>query len=432
MKPVLIKLKNGLRVVFIDTKVFPSLTTLLLIGAGSRYENKVNNGIAHFFEHMAFKGSNKYPTALEISTLLDGLGSEHNAFTAKDHTGYWIKAPTKHYSTLIDILSEMILNPLLQEEEINREKGVIVEEINMYEDTPQYKVWDLFEGLLYPGNALGHDTTGRKETVTKFNRNTFTDYMREYYSPSNAVLVVAGGMSHGLNLRSEKDDSKFNTFRDLIEQKFSQWKDVKTNQFEKFVDRQNRPEILVHYKKTEQAHLVLGYRGLSRDNQDKYVQSLLMAILGGGMSSRLFYEVRERRGLCYYIQSGRETFAETGYVFTRAGLNIDINKINEAIKVIVSEHKKISDGKLSDEELIKAKEMIKGRLILSLEDSNNLANFIGKKLLLENKIEKPEDLIKKIEQVSKDEIIDLAKKIFIQEKLNLAVIGPFREEEIKI
>src|SRR4030042_1855224 len=177
MKPQLHTLKNGLRLIIVDTKTFPSLTTLLLVNAGSRYENKENNGVAHFFEHMAFKGSKKYPTALDISTLLDGLGSEHNAFTSKDHTGYWIKAPTKHFSTSVDILSEMILHPLLKVDEVEREKGVIIEEINMYEDQPQYKVWDLFESLLYPDNPLGFDTTGTKQTVSKFTRQTFLDYM---------------------------------------------------------------------------------------------------------------------------------------------------------------------------------------------------------------------------------------------------------------
>ena len=419
MEPQLVSLKNGLRVMMVDTKTFPSLTALLLVGAGSRFENEKNNGVAHFFEHMAFKGSKKYPTALDISTLLDGLGSEHNAFTSKDHTGYWIKAPTKHFSTSVDILSEMILNPLLKEEEISREKGVIIEEINMYEDQPQYKVWDLFESLLYPDSPLGFDTIGKKETVSKFSRQTFLDYMNSFYNPKNSILIIAGGL-----------DNKEN-YQKIVEQKFGVWGGREKNIFTKFIENQKKQGTLIYHKKTEQAHLVVGFKGLNTNDPDRYVQNVLMAILGGGMSSRLFYEVRERRGLCYYIQSGTETFNDTGYVFTRAGLNINVKKINEAIKIILGEHQKIAEAKIEDKELVKAKEMIKGRLILSFEDSNNLASFVGKKLMFENKLITPEEVIKKIDEVTKSQVVNLAKKLFIKEKSNLAVIGPFEKTDFK-
>lgn len=418
MQPKIDTLKNGLQVVMVDTKTFPSLTTLLLVNAGSRYENKENNGVAHFFEHMAFKGSKKYPTALDISSLLDGLGSEHNAFTSKDHTGYWIKAPTKHFSTSVDILSEMILHPLLKQEEVEREKGVIIEEINMYEDQPQYKVWDLFESLLYQDNPLGYETTGTKTTVSKFLRQTFLDYMNNFYNPKNSILIIAGGL-----------DNKEN-YQKIVEQKFGDWRGQEKNNFIKFIESQKKQETLIYHKKTEQAHLVLGFKGLNTNDPDRYTQAVLMAILGGGMSSRLFYELRERRGLCYYIQSGAETFDDTGYVFTRAGLNIDVKKINEAIKVILAEHQKIVEAKFENKELNKAKEMIKGRLILSLEDSNDLASFIGRKLMFENELVTPEEVIAKIDQVTKNQVVNLAKKLFIKEKSNLAVIGPFEDSQI--
>ncbi len=391
-----------------------------MVNAGSRYENKKNNGVAHFFEHMAFKGSKKYPTALEISTLLDGLGSEHNAFTAKDHTAYWIKTPTKHFSTSVDILSQMILHPLLKEEEIEREKGVIIEEINMYEDQPQYKVWDLFETLLYPKNPLGYETTGTKQSVSKFSRQTFLDYMNQFYNPKNSILIVAGGLNNNEN------------YQKIIEQKFEKWQGNEKNNFLSFTKVQEKPELLVHYKKTEQAHLVLGFRGIMANDPERYIENVLMAILGGGMSSRLFYEVRERRGLCYYIQSGMETFVDTGYVFTRAGLNIDIKKINEAVKVILNEHHKIVQGKIEDKELIKAKEMLKGRLILFLEDSNNLATFMGKRLMFEDSLVPPDEILKKIDEVTKDQVITLAKRLFKKNKLNLAIIGPFKRSQIPL
>jgi len=418
-------LKNGLSVVLVDTKTFPTFTAMLLVGAGSRYENKKNNGVAHFFEHMAFKGSKKYPNSLYLSSVVEGLGGIFNAFTTKDHTGYWIKAPISHFETVVDVLADMIQNPLLWEEEIDREKGVIIEEINMYEDQPQYKVWELFEEMIYENNPLGYPTTGYKETVGKFTRETFLEYMENLYKPSNVILAIAGGLSINQN-------SKFKNFLNIVEKKFSLWEDGQKASFLKFSDTQNSPQILIKTKKTEQAHLVLGYRGLNYTDKKRYVQSVLMTILGGGMSSRLFYQVRERRGLCYYIHSGSEPFSETGYVYTRAGLTVDTQKINEAIKVIIDEHQKVAGGDLKDEEIKKAKEMIKGQLILSMEDSHNLASFVGRKLIFEGKIVKPEEIIKKIDTITKEEIIDLAKKLFVKEKLNLALLSPITEDKIKV
>ena len=419
-------LKNRLSVVLVDTKTFPTFTAMLLVGAGSRYENKENNGVAHFFEHMAFKGSKKYPNALLLSSMIEGLGGIFNAFTTKDHTGYWIKAPLSHFETVVDVLADMIQNPLLFPEEIEREKGVIIEEINMYEDEPQYKVWELFEELLFKNHPLGYPTTGYKETVGKFTRQTFLDYMENLYKPSNVVLVVAGGISVG-----NRHACSLQKYIDIIQEKFSLWKDGQKASFLNFSDNQNSPQILIKTKKTEQAHLVLGYRGLSYADKKRYVQSVLMTILGGGMSSRLFYQLRERRGLCYYIHSGSEPFSDTGYVYTRAGLTADAKKINEAIKVIIDEHQKIAEGELKDEEVKKAKEMVKGRLILSLEDTHDLASFVGRKLIFEGKIVEPQEIIKKIDAITKEEIIDLAKKLFVKEKFNLALLSTITEDKIK-
>jgi len=418
-------LKNGLSVVLVDTKTFPTFTAMLLVGAGSRYENEENNGVAHFFEHMAFKGSKKYPNALLLSSMIEGLGGIFNAFTTKDHTGYWIKAPLSHFETVVDVLADMIQNPLLLEEEIEREKGVIIEEINMYEDEPQYKVWELFEELLFKNHPLGYPTTGYKETVGKFTCKTFLDYMENLYKPSNVILVIAGGISVG-----NRHACSLNKYVDIIQEKFSSWEDGQKASFLNFSDTQNSPQILIKTKKTEQAHLILGYRGLNYTHPKRYVQSVLMTILGGGMSSRLFYQVRERRGLCYYVHSDSEPFSETGYVYTRAGLTVDAKKINEAIKVIIDEHQKIATGELKDEEVKKAKEMVKGRLILSLEDTHDLASFVGRKLIFEGKIVEPQEIIKKIDAITKEEIIDLAKKLFVKEKFNLALLSPITEDKI--
>ena len=354
MNPKIHNLDNGLKVMFVDTKTFPTITTILLVGAGSRYENDINNGVAHFFEHMAFKGSKKYPNSFVISSTIEGKGGIFNAFTSKDHTGYWIKSTSEHFETVIDVLSDMVLNCNLDPVEIEREKGVITEEINMYEDNPQRKIGEIFETLLYKGNPLGYDIAGDKEVIGKFERQTFTDYIESLYFPSNSVLVVAGGIG---------DEQKYLS---LIKDKFSTWKDGKKISFIPISEKQKEPRLLVKYKKTEQAHFCLGFRTFSFNDERRYTASVLSAILGGGMSSRLFIQVRERRGLCYYISTGTELYEDCGNIVTQAGVTNNTDKVNEAIKTILEEHKKIKYEKIEDVELKRAKELIKGRLLLSM------------------------------------------------------------------
>lgn len=441
MKPTLFSLKNGLRIMLIDTKS-PSLTTLLLIGAGSRYENEKNNGIAHFFEHMAFKGSAKYPNSFVISSTIEGKGGMFNAFTSKDHTGYWIKSTPEYFETSLDVIADMIQNPLLKEEEINREKGVIKEEINMYEDTPMKKVGELFEGLLYKGNPLGFDIAGNKETVQSFNRLTFTEYIKNLYHPENAVLVVAGGLlNHSVKARQPKFfdgkqqtaknllSSPFTEYLKIIEGRFNKWENYEKISYMKIKESQTKPQLLIKNKKTEQAHFSLGFRTFSFNDRRKYILNLLSVILGGGMSSRLFIQVRERRGLCYYISTGIESYSDCGNIVTQAGVTKDVGKVKEAINAILKEHKKITQGDINKDELIRAKELIKGRLLLSLEDTANVANFFGNRLLLQNKIMTPEKIITEVEKVTMEDIINLSKDIFIEKNFNLALIGPFENKD---
>jgi len=419
MKTDVFTLKNGLKVVFVDTDAFPTLTTILLVGAGSRYENKVNNGVAHFFEHMAFKGSKKYPNSHVIAAEVEGAGGIFNAFTNKDHTGYWIKATSQHFERMTDVISDMVLNSFLLPEEIEREKGVIVEELNLYNDTPYQKVNDIFETLLYDGNPLGLEIGGHKDTVTKFTRKTFIDYMDSLYHPNNAVFVVAGGIS------STKMSKK--GMVDLISDKFKDWKKGKKIDYKKVVENQKKPNMIIKYKKTEQSHFCLGFRAVSRENDKKYALAILSAILGGGMSTRLFKEVRERRGLCYYISTRRSLYNDVGSMYTRAGVTIDLEKTKTAIEVILKEHRKILDKDIKKEELVRAKEIIKGRFLLDLEDSFEVANYFGEKLLIEGKMIQPNDNISKIEKVTMDDVMEIAKETFKQENLNLALIGPVKD-----
>src|SRR3989338_7151208 len=444
MNPKAFTLKNGLQVIFVDTKTFPTLTTLLLIGAGSRYENEKNNGIAHFFEHMAFKGSKKYPNSFVISSTVEGFGGVFNAFTSKDHTGYWIKATTEHFETMIDVIADMIQTPKLLPEEIEREKGVIKEEINMYEDMPQRKVREIFENLLYPKHPLGFDIAGTKKTVQSFNRLTFTDYINSFYHPNNAVLVVAGGLSDSSGKAQQRkffdgkpqtaknlSSSPFIEYIEVIQEKFSNWKQGEKSSFVKIKETQTKPQMLIKYKKTEQAHFSLGFRAFSFNDDRKYAMNLLATILGGGMSSRLFIQVRERRGLCYYISSGGEFYHDCGSFVTQAGVTNDLGKVKEAVKTVIEEHNKIKIGNIKKEELLKAKEMIKGRLMLSMEDSMNIASFFGTKKILQNKIMTPQKIIEKIEAVTVKEITELAKEVFIPKNLNFALIGPFAEKNFQ-
>ncbi len=418
------KLKNGLPVIFVDTEAFPSVTTMILVGAGSRFETPENNGIAHFFEHMAFKGSKKYPTAFDISSKIEGLGGAFNAFTAKDHTGYYVKAPVSHFSEVADVLSDMLLHSTLDQGEIDREKNVIVEEINMYEDMPSRKVSDIFDEMIFAGHPLSYDIAGSEKTVRSFTRKTFTDYIDELYHPNNAVVIVAGGL-----------DTKtvgIEKYLGIIEEKFGSWDKTGKTKQNPFVSKQQKPSIIVRYKKTEQAHFCLGYRAFPFSDPRRHALTVLSGILGGGMSSRLFIEVRERRGLCYYVSTGRELYEDTGYMITQAGVTNNINQVNEAIEVVLAEHHKVAKGDVTQEELVKAKELLKGRLLLSLEDSYRVASLQGSRYLFETRTIEPEEIITLIDKVTVNDITSVASDLFREDRLNIALIGPYHKDDVVI
>lgn len=427
MKPHLTTLSNGLRVLLVDTKTYPTLTALLLVGAGSRYENKDNNGIAHFLEHMFYKGSVKYRDPEIISQTIEGMGGYWNAFTSKDYTGYFIKASTDHFEKMTDILADLLLHSLFKTEEITKEKGVIVEEINMYEDMPQRKIGDIFEKVMYDGNPLGFEIAGSKEIVNKFTRNTFVDYMQSLYYPNNTVLVVAGGLN-----RIKNKELRIKNYLEVIEKKLGGWKKGEKKQFELFTKTFTKPQIYIHHKKTEQAHYCLGYPTFGIGDERRPALKVLATILGGGASSRLFQEVREKRGLCYYISTSLEQFYETGNIVTQAGVAKDPSKVKDAVQATIKEHLKIAGGQVREADIARSKEMLRGRLLLSLEDSFNIAHLYGLGQLHENKIESPEERIAKIMRVTKDEIVRLARELFTGEKLNFAIIGPFADGDIHI
>ncbi|PIZ64515.1 hypothetical protein COY14_04615 [Candidatus Roizmanbacteria bacterium CG_4_10_14_0_2_um_filter_36_9] len=420
------KLPNGLPVILVDTHAFPSVSTLLLVGTGSRNETAKTNGISHFFEHMAFKGSDDYPTSFDISSKIEGLGGIFNAFTSKDHTGYYVKGTNVHFDEISDVMSQMLLHPLLVPEEMEREKEVIVEEINMYEDMPARRVSDLFDELIFKGHELARDVAGTPETVRSFTKKDVQDYLKTHYQPTNSVIVVAGGLSNG--------NKKFTNekYYSQIEKNFGGWTGDYLKKENIFRLKQIRINLKVLTKKTEQAHFCLGYPAFSFSDPRRHALSVLSTILGGGMSSRLFIEVRERRGLCYYVSTGRELYSDTGYIVTQAGVTNSAAKVNEAIKVIIDEHEKIASGDLKEEELIKAKELLKGRLLLSLEDSYRVAALQGTRYVFENKTVDPLKIINNIESVTMENVSSLARDLFKRELLNVALIGPVKRSEIKI
>jgi len=414
------KLSNNLSTLLIDTGSFPTITMMVLVGAGSRYENKKNNGIAHFFEHMAFKGSQKYPSSYDISSTIEGFGGQFNAFTSKDHTGYWVKAPNEYFETVSSVLSDMILHPLLVPGEIEREKGVIVEEINMHQDVPAQKVSDVFDELIFEGHPLSYDIAGTPKTVRSFTKKTFTDYLSSYYHPSNTTIVVAGGLKN------------IQKYTNTITEDFGRWEDHKKKEASKYTFDQSSPQISVKTNSGEQAHICVGYRAFAFTDPRRYPLSALSTILGGGMSSRLFLEVRERRGLCYYISTGRDLYDDTGYVVTQAGVSPDKKKVNEAIKVIIGEHMRIADGHISNTDIDRAKALLKGRLLLSLEDSHTVASLYGTRKLLYGDMPEIAEILSSIDEVSKEQIISVAKDLFVENGMNIAAVGPIEAGDIQI
>lgn len=415
---------NGLKLLTIPTGGVASVTVLVMVGAGSRYETKKINGLAHFLEHMAFKGSKKRPTALAISSAIDGIGGEFNAFTGKDHTGFYIKARAVHLPLLVDVLSDMILNPILEPAEIEREKGVIIEEIHMYEDTPMRHIGDIYEELLYGNTPLGWNTAGKPEIIRSIKRDNFVTYIDGLYRPNNAVMVVAGGIGEKTSaIRHQPSD-----IVDLVEKSLKDWKKDATWQWEKQSDTQIKAGVKVKYKNTQQAHMALGVRAYPLGHPKRFALSVLSVILGGGMSSRLFIEVRERRALAYYVHTNVEQYLDVGNLVTQAG--VDVTRIDDAIKVISTQYQGVAlkSMEISQPELRKAKEYLKGRLTLELEDSRSVAGFYGTQEILKRAVLTPEEVMQKTESVTLEQIYDVAKDIFRPEKLNLAIIGPFKDE----
>ena len=407
-----ITLDNGLRLILAPLPAFRSITAIILCGAGSRYETRETNGVSHFLEHMFFKGTKSRPTAAEISHALDEIGADYNAFTGKETTGYHIKSASEHLPLILEMLSDMLWNSKFDEAEIEKERGVIIEELNLYEDTPMRRVSEVYEQVLWGDQPLGWDIGGRKEVIGKLGRADFIDYINARYLPNNMVISLAGHF----------DEKKTVA---LVEKYFGHKARQSVGGFVPVSENQKKPQLKVVYKKTDQAHLVVGVRSFKIGHPNRYIAAVLGTILGGGMSSRLFINVREKRGLAYYVRADHESYLDTGTLAASAG--VDLRRIEDAIKVILLEFKKITKEKVLDKELKKAKEYLKGRIILAWEDSRTAALSFGSDEILEGKVRTLDEYLKRIDEVEAGDILRVAKFLFTNSKLNLAVIGPFKD-----
>lgn len=388
-----------------------TVTVTVMVGVGSRYENEKEAGLSHFIEHMLFKGTEKRPDTLTISEELDSIGGEFNAFTGKDKTGYYAKVDAKHFEKALDVVSDMYLNSKLDKEEIEREKGTIIQEISMYEDMPMRIIGDEFEKLLYGKSTMGREIAGSKETVSAFARKDFVKFMDKFYLSSDTVVCVAGKMNE------EKVIAK-------VKEYFEGMRDGKKPEFKAVKETQKKPELAIKFKKTDQTQLIVGVRAYHQNHPDRFALGLLATILGANMSSRLFIEVRERRGLAYYVRTSADMYQDCGYIATQAG--VEHKKLKPALQTILEQYKKISMEKVGDKELKKAKDYIKGKSVMGFEASDEVAIFFVEQEVSKDKIMTMEDIFEEIDKVTADDILRVAKDVFQNSKLNLSIIGPHK------
>lgn len=401
-------LSNGLRVITVPAKGNPSVTVMVLVETGSNYEAKRENGLSHFLEHMCFKGTKNRPTSMDISRELDSIGAENNAFTSEEMTGYWAKADKKHLNNILDIVSDLYVNPVLPAVELEKERGVILQEISMYEDLPQRKVWEVLNELMYGDVPAGRPILGPAENIKRFKQKDFLDYRGTHYKADRTVLIVSGDVNHAEIVKQSKK-----LFRGIPTGKSKGKEPVKENQ--------KAPAVKLYKKKTDQAHMVIGFRTFSAKNKDVPVLEILTTILGSGMSSRLFQRLREQMGACYYVRANNDESTDHGVLAVSTGINA--SRAEEVLKAILSECKDLAENPVSEEELKKAKEFTLGHMNMDLETSDSLAHFYGEQEITKGKLNTPAEVEKSIRKVSAKDVQKLAKKLFRNDNLNVAIIG---------
>ena len=407
-------LKNGLRIITVPQKETKAATVLVLVKTGSKYEEKEISGISHFLEHMLFKGTKKKKKPRDVVEDLDKVGGDYNAFTGEEYTGYYAKVDAAHFDMALDWVSDIFLNSRVPLKEVEKERGVIIEEINMYDDNPMMYIDELWKTVLYGDQPAGWDIAGTKGTVSSIKREDILDYIGSQYVARNTLVCVAG------KIKEKEAVSKIRKY-------FKKIKKGEAKGKPKVTENQIDPQALVLERKISQANLALGVRGYSAFHKDKYVLDVMSVILGGMMSSRMFTEIREKLGAAYYVRTYNNSDTDTGYLATFAG--VDNNKLLKVITTILKEYKKLIRTRVPEKELNKAKDHIKGKMVLGLESSDSQASFYGSQELLKNEILSIEEIFKKIDKIKAKDIMRVAKDIFKDEKLNLAIIGPFENNK---
>jgi predicted Zn-dependent peptidase len=407
-------LSNGLRVLTAPLPHAQSVACYIMIAAGSRYESASNRGIAHFAEHMFFKGTEKRPRSRDLTTIVDGIGGEFNAFTSKEYTGYYIRCAGEERDTALDVLVDMLRHSTFDPEELEREKGVILEEMNMYFDTPRDYVSSIYEETVFGDNPLGWETLGKRDTVKAATRETFMDYLGHWYTPARIVVGVAGMIGDDLIPRLEE------LLGDLGGNGTGSPAPAE-------VELSKKPLVRVHSKDSDQAQLCIGVPAYPMAHPDRYALQLLATVLGTGMSSRLFLEVRERRGLAYYVYGLNNAYTDAGTLYAQGG--VDINRVDEATSVIVEQFRKMADESVPADELEKARALAKGRFVLQTESPNGLLLFGLRREVLEGKAAEPEELIAGLDAVTAEDVQRVAQDLIGNQGMRLAVIGPFDDAE---
>lgn len=407
-------LKNGLRVLTERLDSTQAVTILILVKAGSRCETEGIRGISHFLEHMFFKGGDKYPDTKAVSETIDGIGGEFNAFTGKEYVGYYVKVASKHRGTAMDVMADMLITAKHDPKEIDKERGVIMEEYNMYQDTPMYQVgWD-FEKLLFGDQPLGWDQIGLKDVIMTVTREDFKAYQNTLYRPDNMVVIAAGDVDHGEVVAEVERLFPMEARTTAFE-----WKGLEPNR--------GTERVILQNKKTEQGHVVVGFPGYPAEHPDHWAMKLLVVVLGGNMSSRMFLGVREAKGLAYYIQSSTDDYADAGVLSTRAG--VDLKRVEDAVRGIVAEYKRVRDETVPEKELQKSKDYLKGKMILKLEDSEEVAHLLGQHEVLFGTVRTAEDIAREVDKVTSADVLRVARDLFRDDRLYLAGIGPWEDAE---
>jgi predicted Zn-dependent peptidase len=405
-------LPNGIRLITVPVADHPSVTILVMAETGSSYEDKQTNGLSHFLEHMVFKGTPRRPQATLVSRELDSIGAQYNAFTSNEYTGYYAKVAPGKFDQALDILADMYQHPLFQEDDIAKEKGVVVEEIRMYRDLPQRMAAYTFLELLYGDQPAGWMITGPEENVKSFTRDQLLSYKNSQYVASSTVVIIAGAFDEAMAPAQ-------------IEKAFASVPTTTKKDKPAVTQSQSTPATKTYFKETDQTHLIIGVRSFGINDPRMPIANVMACVLGQGMSSRLFAKMRDGLGICYYVGTDQDVYTDHGTFEISAG--VDNSRVKEAIQGILEECNRLRNEPVPADELKKAKDIIASRTLLNLETSDARGEFCAYQEIVKGKIESPDEIIAKIQAVTSEQVQALARELFVDEKLNMAIVGKFKD-----